>query len=190
MANMLADNGSDVSGSLGIIAANAAASHCSASTLRCLWQEGVPLIDSDKDGGSALHCAAMSGSAESVKLLLSYGAKINTLAVGMTAFSTDSAVGHPPLDLAIYFTYLLHLGDVERRLQIINMLLDEGTGIPIASLVVVIAVRSNFSSALARLLDCGADINTAFRGLTPLGWAIKLGYRDIAETLAENGALF
>jgi len=81
---------------------NARSSHDSTSCLAILLQAGAPVDGLDKRGTTALHLAALRGSAGCVRLLLKHGADVTLVTDPPNAGETAGTLfKHTPLELAL-----------------------------------------------------------------------------------------
>ena len=123
---------------------------------------------------SALHVAAMSGQAETTRLLIQAGADVKS--------STGGDMGTP-----------LHAGARAGQGQIVKLLLDAGAdpntatdreGLPIHA-----AAERGHAGVVAQLLDAGCDVNApGHSGRTPLIEAASRGRVEVVKLLLARGA--
>jgi ankyrin repeat protein len=126
------------------------------------------------DGTTALHWAVRADDVETVRLLLTAGAKVNAAnRYGVTALSVAATNGSA---------------------AIIDMLLKSGADANAALLegetVLMTAARTGRPDAVKLLLDHGADSNARERGFgeTALMWAAAQNHQKAMEVLIDRGA--
>ena len=112
--------------------------------IRSLLQEGANVQDTDKYGRTPLHIAIAYGCVQSLKLLLKRGA----------AISTKDGEGHNALHCAA------HRRGVERRAQVMQILLDHGTDVH--AKIADLSATTNAGSTPEQLAHHSAEI----KGLT------------------------
>ena len=126
-----------------------------------------------KDGGSALHHAALFGNESLVNLLIDKGAKID-LAGG---------IGTTPL----------HCAAVKGQVAVVRLLLDKGATIDQANnngaTPLHWAAGKGHAEVVQCLLEHAANINQADNnGATPLHWAAEKGHGEVVQCLLEHEA--
>ncbi|XP_015193198.2 ankyrin repeat and protein kinase domain-containing protein 1 [Lepisosteus oculatus] len=121
-----------------------------------------------EDGNSLLHYAVAMGDLETVKLVLHFGATVNS----------QSIKGYTPLIIAVIYKFL----------DICSLLLEHGADVNLADkdqwTPLHFAVQSGEDRITRLLLDSYAQVNARERdGWTPLHLASQNGYESMVRTL-------
>ncbi|MBN1531759.1 MAG: ankyrin repeat domain-containing protein [Spirochaetes bacterium] len=129
--------------------------------------------DSNAEGQTALHIAALYDCGEAIPVLLRHGAPVNRIDIH----------GATPLMYAV----------TSGNMAIASAILKTGTNTNIRSgdgaTALLLAVRGNFAEMVTALLEKRADPDIADnRGMTPLMEACYCGYYDPAVALLRHGA--
>lgn len=134
----------------------------------------------DKDGNTALHCAAVQGSAELAAALLDHGAKPDV----------RNNQNQTPLQLAA----AQERSHAQTQAKVMTVLLDHGANVDAADSrhetpLQVASMRAN-AVLVKLLLDRGAKLELAdVDGMTPLLWGTGFDKnKEIIEILLKHGA--
>ncbi|MCA7010748.1 ankyrin repeat domain-containing protein [Wolbachia endosymbiont of Tribolium confusum] len=185
-----------------------AAASGSIGVVEILIANGANVNAADQDGCTPLHCAAHNGHKEIVELLLDKGANIDAV----------DKVKITPLHAAVHFSYTevikvliakwanvntadqngctpLHCAAVNGHEEIVELLLDTGANVDAVSQAESTALHHAVSAEnckteiVKKLIEKEANVDVADEyGRTPLCWAIRNGYSEVARILLENKA--
>ncbi|HET6978356.1 MAG TPA: ankyrin repeat domain-containing protein [Pyrinomonadaceae bacterium] len=160
-----------------------AARGASNETIQILLKLGASIDAKDKQGQTVLMYATRDSytpernAAQTVKLLLAAGAKVNEIDGYRRSALIYSAYGSADL-------------------EVINLLIENGANVNFVDLegqtALLLAVQRNATKVVLRLLQAGAGatINTKDKnGLTPLLYAVNWGREEIFAALIAAGAV-
>lgn len=141
-----------------------------------LIKKGINVDAKDQDGHTPLHCATHSEHKEIVELLLDKGANVD-------AAGQD---GHTPL----------HYATLNGHEEIVELLLNKGANVDSVGcaggtvLHHAVSAENCKTEIVKKLIEKKeANVNIADEyGRTPLCWAIRNGYSEVAKILLENRA--
>ncbi|OAB79457.1 hypothetical protein WSTR_05235 [Wolbachia endosymbiont of Laodelphax striatellus] len=144
-----------------------------------LIKKGINVDAKDQDGHTPLHCATHSEHKEIVELLLDKGANVD-------AAGQD---GHTPLTP-------LHYATLNGHEEIVELLLNKGANVDSVGcaggtvLHHAVSAENCKTEIVKKLIEKKeANVNIADEyGRTPLCWAIRNGYSEVARILLENKA--
>lgn len=129
----------------------------------------VPNLE-QANGARPLHAAAEEGFLDVVTALLKHNADVD---------GGFSMLGHSPLQIAAQYNQ----GAVIRVLARHGASLDAG-----GTTALCYAVTLGHDAAVTALLEAGAHVDTACRGMTPLAYAAANGHLKILDRLLTAGA--
>ncbi|WP_265031021.1 ankyrin repeat domain-containing protein [Wolbachia endosymbiont (group B) of Athalia cordata] len=185
-----------------------AAASGSIGVVEILIANGANVNAADQDGCTPLHCAAHNGHKEIVELLLDTGANVDAV----------DKVKITPLHAAVRFGYTeiikvlianganvntadqngctpLHCAAHNANKEIVELLLDTGANVDAVSQAESTALHHAVSAEncqveiVKAIIEKEAAVDIADKyGRTPLCWAIRNGYSEIARILLENKA--
>jgi len=175
-------------------------------TVKSLLNQGVDVNVKDKNGVTALMCAAEEGNHEIAKLLIKKGADVNAKDKdGETALMWAAEEGNQDivkllLDQGadvhvkdkIGDTTLIYAADCG-HLEIVKLLLEKGSNVneknKDGETALIWAVTEDNPDLVKLLIKNGADVNAKTNdGGTALVWATANGYIQIAALLKKHGA--
>lgn len=140
-----------------------------------LIKKGINVDATDQDGWNPLHFAAASGSIGVVEILIANGANVNTA----------DQNGCTPLHCAAH----------NANKEIVELLLDTGANVDAVSQAKSTALHHAVSAEncqveiVEAILKKEADVDMTDKyGRTPLCWAIRNGYSEIARILLKYNA--
>ena len=187
---------------------NEAASLNNISRVVDLLSSGITIDFQDKQGRTALHCAAEPGYTRIVELLLNNDPKANSNIqdnIGETPLHLASSEGHIHVVRALlinnaktniinaYGATPLHRASNKGYIKIAEMLLDFGSNIDASDYLgqtpLHQAVFYGHIDAVALLVEKGADINVEDKkGQTPLQLGVSNNKHEIVQLLLVKGA--
>ncbi|XP_057320955.1 putative ankyrin repeat protein RF_0381 [Microplitis mediator] len=143
----------------------------------------VKIYQDTKDlyGVTALQVAVTANSLDMVKLLVDYGANINSHCRNRKGDGYTS----------------LHFAVMRSNIVMIDLLLSMGARVNVKmnteTTILYLAVYTRNKDIVKRLLDAGAHVDSrsnvdGFHGITPLLEAVRLNLKEIALMLVANGA--
>lgn len=158
--------------------------HCTAEAGKaaCIPQliaAGLSVDFRDQYGRTSLHCAAISGQIETMRVLLEFGADVNA-----QCDSDGYDSGCTPLRYAVLCEYTL---------EVVKLLLEKGAKLNPSVIPIVTpihdAVALNLQDALKLLLGHGLDANAkAANGSTPIHFAACNEHTEVVSILLAHGA--
>nr|WP_264719434.1 ankyrin repeat domain-containing protein [Wolbachia endosymbiont (group B) of Eucosma cana] len=152
-----------------------AAASGSIGVVEILIAHKASVVVVDKEEYTPLHCAAHNGHKEIVELLLDKGANIDAV----------DQNGYTPL----------HYAALNGHEEIVELLLNKGANVNSVGcagstiLHHAVSAENCKTEIVKKLIEKEADVDIADKyGRTPLCWAIRNGYSEVARILLENKA--
>jgi ankyrin repeat protein len=143
---------------------------------QCAIENGVSVNSYDNDRCTPLHCAASTGNAGMVQLLVQHGAVLD---------EGDLKTGHTPL----------HCAAVRDHINVIQVLLEAGANINITNEIVdepiIEAIASKKENASLFLIQSGCNINVQANhadGQSPLQLSMMCELHTVTRELLSHGA--
>ena len=154
---------------------------------------------------TALHVATINGADDIVALLLARGAEVNAVDVnGWTPLVTATHHRHVAVvarvldaganvNTVVERSTALHMASMNGADDIVALLLARGADVNAVDVngwtPLQVATHHRHVAVVARLLDAGANVNTAVEGSTALHMASVSGADDVVALLLARGAV-
>ncbi len=174
--------------------------------VKSLLDDGINPNAANKDGLTALKCAAMRGYLNIVRVLQERGADINAKCTDGSTYLMDAAVLGKKDIVRFLLDENVAVNEADKidrtalmytaasgQTEIARMLLDRDAQINAVNkdggTPLIIASFNGNTSLVRLLIERGANVNAAdIKGMTSLMWAAAYGYTTIVRTLLATSA--